>query len=440
VHNLAKNDIYVILDFHQDLWHRKFCGEGVPDYVYETCKNSEPAGTKAFPLPSVNASYPLDSDGNPAIESCLSEMFAVYYLSEEVGAGFQCLYDNVNNLWDDFANYWVTIAKKFASTENVLGYELINEPWAGNVYDSPKNLLPQYAERQFLEPLYQHVHNAIRKIDDQKIIFFEGLTIDYWPNGFDNAPGDASYNDRQVLAYHIYCPTDGSSKKLLMACDAIDDLFFAMRRKDADRLGIGMIMTEFGASEDIKTDLYLLDKLADLSDKFQQSWMYWQFKYYEDLTTCTPVGESLYNADGSVNQHKLTVLSRAYPQATAGKIDSYSYHLETRAFHFTYKPLDSAAFSLKENNAVARTTTVYLNHEMSYPNGFHLKVKIGDKEISGSSSSLNEDGMNFSCPMGKQKNYLSLVQTKGLDLQENEFVEIRIEPCQQFIPGVCSCK
>lgn len=127
VTNLAKNDIYVILDFHQDLWHRKFCGEGVPDYVYKTCKAAEPAGTKAFPLPSVNASYPLDKDGNPAIESCLEQMFAVYYLSDEVGAGFQCLYDNVNNLWDDFANYWKVVAKKFSSFDTVLGYELINE-------------------------------------------------------------------------------------------------------------------------------------------------------------------------------------------------------------------------------------------------------------------------------------------------------------------------
>lgn len=31
---MAKKDIYVLVDFHQDLWHRKFCGEGVPDYVY----------------------------------------------------------------------------------------------------------------------------------------------------------------------------------------------------------------------------------------------------------------------------------------------------------------------------------------------------------------------------------------------------------------------
>lgn len=69
-------------------------------------------------------------------------------------------------------------------------------------------------------------------MDDEKIIFFEGLTIDYWyavrvcmyvciyfpvemicmyvcvhrPNGFSEGPGGADYSDRQALAYHIYCP------------------------------------------------------------------------------------------------------------------------------------------------------------------------------------------------------------------------------------------
>ncbi len=200
VTNLGKSGISVILDFHQDIWHRKFCGEGVPDYVFETCQKAEPAGTQPFPLPAVNFTYPLDAQGNPTIESCLSSMFATYYMSAEVGAGFQCLYDNVDNLWDAFAGYWVAVAARFSKTANVLGYELINEPWAGDVYATPKNLFPQYAEKQYLQPLYEHLHRAIRAVDDDKIIFFEGLTIDYWPNGFTQGPGGAAYNDRQAFA------------------------------------------------------------------------------------------------------------------------------------------------------------------------------------------------------------------------------------------------
>lgn len=44
-----------------------------------------------------------------------------------MGAGFQCLYDNQHGLWDAMAGFWVTVAARFASAPNVLGYELINE-------------------------------------------------------------------------------------------------------------------------------------------------------------------------------------------------------------------------------------------------------------------------------------------------------------------------
>jgi endoglycosylceramidase len=98
--NMAAQNIYVILDLHQDLWHRKFCGEGVPDYVYNICKSDEPKDTKLFPAPVGNfTSYPIDSNGDPTLDWCLETAFFEFYLSSEVGAGFQCLYDNTDNLW-----------------------------------------------------------------------------------------------------------------------------------------------------------------------------------------------------------------------------------------------------------------------------------------------------------------------------------------------------
>lgn len=48
--------------------------------------------------------------------------------------------------------------------------------------------------------------------------------------------------------------------------------------RDADRMGVAMLMTEFGASENIKGDIYALEKVAQMMDSHRQSWMYWQFK------------------------------------------------------------------------------------------------------------------------------------------------------------------
>lgn len=433
VTNLGKNNIHVILDFHQDIWHRKFCGEGVPDYVFETCQKAEPVGTQQFPLPAVNFTYPLDANGNPTLESCLSSMFATYYMSAEVGAGFQCLYDNVDNLWDAFAGYWVAVASRFAHTDNVLGYELINEPWAGDVYANPKNLFPEYAEKKYLQPLYEHLHRAIRGVDDEKIIFFEGLTIDYWQSGFTQGPGGPAYNDRQALAYHIYCPLQDPSAAKEVVCEAINDGFLAMRRKDASRMGVAMLMTEFGAAEDTTADIFALEQTAALADKFQQSWMYWQMKYFEDLTTCTPLGESLYDSDGEVCQNKLAVLSRTYPQAVAGTLHNYAFNSHTAAFTMSYTPL--ADLPSGRDGSEASTSEVYFNRELFYPHG----VKV---EITGAASSV----LSVQCPslLDRGSDVLRLVQTESLsgDAANDGQVTVTVSKCSAAASskGDCTCK
>ncbi len=428
VTNLGKNGIDVILDFHQDIWHRKFCGEGVPDYVFDICQKAQPANTQPFPLPAVNFTYPLDSDGNPAIESCLSSMFATYYMSAEVGAGFQCLYDNTDNLWDAFAGYWVAVAKRFSQTANVLGYELINEPWAGDVYALPKNLFPQYAEQQYLQPLYEHLHRAIREVDDRKIVFFEGLTIDYWPSGFTQGPGGAEYNDRQALAYHIYCPIQNPSVKVEAACEVIDDAFLAIRRKDAERMGVGMLMTEFGAAEDTAADMFALEQTAQLADRFQQSWMYWQLKYFEDLTTCTPLGESLYDEDGSVCTDKLTVLSRTYPQAVAGTDLSYEFNSRTAAFTLSFVPRAAVSAS---DDAESLTSTVYFNRELFYPHG----VKVA---LSGAANSA----FSVQCPTVREPDsVVRLLQTASLSTEAVGVpVAVALTRCLSAAEEGCTCK
>jgi endoglycosylceramidase len=52
VSQLADRGIYVILDLHQDLWHREYCGEGVPDYLQEDCTTGSPSNT-IFAMPKI---------------------------------------------------------------------------------------------------------------------------------------------------------------------------------------------------------------------------------------------------------------------------------------------------------------------------------------------------------------------------------------------------
>ena len=65
---------------------------------------------------------------------------------------------------------------------------------------------PNKGNNKNLLPLYQRVSAAIRKYDQNKLVFFEPGTTDYLGGGFADSPGGLEYRDREVYSYHIYCP------------------------------------------------------------------------------------------------------------------------------------------------------------------------------------------------------------------------------------------
>ena len=103
----------------------------------------------------------------------ISFILSFFSLSESVGR----LYDNYEGLLDQFALFWGEVARNFAGSKNwnllhslshrwmhlnftdehVLGYEIMNEPWCGDVYEDPTLLVPGVADRRYLQPMYEVV-------------------------------------------------------------------------------------------------------------------------------------------------------------------------------------------------------------------------------------------------------------------------------------------
>merc|ERR1712142_408734 len=170
VSGLADHGIYTYLDMHQDVLKEVSLGgftgyAGVPNWL--SAKFRPPA--HPYPWPMYNTSG--------------YSTWACGYFAEEISNGFQQLYQDHKT---EFANFWRQVALRFRGDPAILGYELMNEPWTGDMYRDGSLLLPGNAGYELLEPFYNVASDAIREVDDETIIFWEPVTYAYFVNVHEN--------------------------------------------------------------------------------------------------------------------------------------------------------------------------------------------------------------------------------------------------------------
>ncbi len=83
VRNAKKYDIYVLLDTHQDLLSRRFCGNGFPDWAMTV--------NESFPYP-VRLPLERDAQGLPLISDCLKRAFSFHYFSYDIQNQYERLW------------------------------------------------------------------------------------------------------------------------------------------------------------------------------------------------------------------------------------------------------------------------------------------------------------------------------------------------------------
>lgn len=377
VNTLGKAGIYTILDCHQDLLSPKFCGEGVPDYAALYRNGSTQSLKFPEPFPSLFP-YPTDPNtGYPYRSDCNKHTFFLYYFSEAVCKSWQSFYDDEEEVLDGFLYFWQRVAIKFRDNPYVLGYELLNEPWAGDIYRHPSQLIPANADFKNLMPMYSVLHSVIRSYDKQHIIFFEptviitSLPFKISETGLTEGPGGSDYNDRQVLSYHLYCiilDRNGQPMSTRL-CDGIEEDVMKNRLHDMDKLGVAGFITEWGAynNQTVPGSKPYEDglEIMGLADKYLQSWAYWQYKGYGDFTTQSSTAEGLWFENGTIQNEKVKMLSRSYAQAVSGRFVSQSFDPTTGNFTVTFT---------SDPSLVGQSTIIYINEKYYYPAGFTVSI------------------------------------------------------------------
>lgn len=321
--------MHVMIDMHQDLYSLVFGGDGAPQWAIQT-----------------NGSAPIEMSGgtpwwvkniDPAVINSWINFWG---------------YSKYKYLQDHYALAWQKVMERFKNNPNIIGYDLMNEPWGGDLI---KVFLTGEFEKVQLKAFYDRLIPKLRAIEPNKYFFFEPTPAPVTFGAPSNLPkiNDTRTTPHLVYAPHCY-PFDthegtgytASSKQQLKDWER-------ERKKEITKQGnIPLLCGEFGLSPtQAGYDQYLKDANA-MFDRNLWHWAYW---------SNDQGGWSPFNGDAVMPLAQY--LLRVFPHATAGKINSFDFNPDTKVFNFSYK----------NNAAITKPTEIYIPQQF-YPSGWNLNV------------------------------------------------------------------
>lgn len=346
-----QQDIWVFLDMHQDLFSSAF-GDGAP--LWATITDGE--------LYEAGATWSDAYLFNGAVQNAFDHFWR--NTPGPVGKGIQ----------DHFIDAWKYLVQKLHIEPNVIGYDLLNEPFIGReatdvmdkmmnqyaeiyqsqngdieqeeifaafldpnrkedyfhlledaaifqqVIDAPSPILHKF-EQTILSPFFQRVTDAIRTIDDKRILFLEtnyfanlGVSIMIQPL-LDHAGNKES---QQVYAPHAY-DLVVDTELAHTANDRRLDLIFERHEQTKQRLGIPMMFGEWGAFYNTNNTAHISLHIKRLMERLLCSDTYWD--YTPDMDQYLP----------------FLGVRRAYPMAVSGNLYQYRHEEGIGSFQMRWK-------------------------------------------------------------------------------------------------------
>ena len=318
--------MHVMLDMHQDLYSIVFGGDGAPEWALQP--NGHPLDT------NIDGPWWL-SNIDPAVIACWTNFWQ---------------YTNHQYLQDHYINMWRHVAARFRDNPYVIGYDVMNEPWGGDVV---KTIVTGDFEKFQLSAFYERFIPAMREVDPDAYLFLEPAPAPVTFGAPSRLPPmhDSRTDSRIVYAPHCY-PfdthegagyTQGSKQQLRN--------WEQERRKDVRKHGqIPLMCGEFGLSPNQNGFDDYLDDFLKIFDQNGWSWTYWS----NDLGGWSPL-----NQDRSETAI-LPFLLRTYPKATAGRLRSFHFDTGSKEFNMRFTSMSSA-----------RPTEIFIP-ERYYPNGWEI--------------------------------------------------------------------
>lgn len=334
--------LWVMLDMHQDVYAKRFCCDGAPEWA-------------------------IRDDGLPF--EMQSEWFA-NYLQPAVKRAFDNFwaYDRGEHafLQDHYVAMWAAVAERFRDHPAVIGYDIMNEPHPGSDIDVIEllgNENPNSSHRAYdledLQPFYQRAIEAIREVDEENWIFVEprygapGLGMpSYFGLFTDPRPGAA----RVAYAPHLYSLKTEATGVYDLEGDHTVANWERERSLELGKQPMPMLIGEWGLSHStVNVERAILD-VIELCDRMMAGWAYWDYSFG---------GWGFWEPDGSEGPNA-DLIVRPYPRRVAGEPLAYGYDRETRVFALRFLPQDD----------VTAPTVIGLPADRLYPDGWILEVSV----------------------------------------------------------------
>lgn len=340
--------IYAFLDMHQDLYSCIY-SDGAPEWATLT-------------------------DGKPHVQGDLWS--DAYLFSEAVKTAFDHFWDNKEidkgmGVQDYYIQTWSHVVKRFKEHPALIGYDFLNEPFPGapsleifgtllsaygTLSGSPMSLedlveafsdakrkhellkafedktlytqmakaaeaLVQAFDTTKLKAFYARMTAAIRKITSKGIVmmensYFSNLGIPCHIPILQNEQGEVE--PLQAYAPHGYDLVVDTPDVVYASNNRID-VILDMHRALQKRLGIPVVVGEWGAHGMYAEGLAHIEHLLDKFDAYKWSQTYWC--YHEGIEKA-PV---------------MSRLNRPYPRAVCGEITSYGYDRIHQIFYLKWQ-------------------------------------------------------------------------------------------------------
>jgi len=333
-----ENGIWVVLDMHQDLWGEAppINTDGAPEWA--TIHDNKPHTVL---------------DGGPWSQA--------YWTSQRVQTAFDSFWANRPGpdsvgIQDRFALAWQHVARRFKDEPAVIGYDLLNEPFIGSgalealgaviaalegessfqAIATPADLLMvisgkpdlyekaleaatpvfQQFEREKLQPMYQRVAAAIRKVDRDGILFIEpSISSNMGVPGALGPLKDADGNRYPLQAYAAHAYDVVTDTKDVGQPDARRlELIFTRIADHAARLEMPLWVGEWGAFYGRPETLNAARLAVGHLERSLAGDAYWDFHPGLDKAVYFPL------------------LARPYAPAVAGALKSCQADTETGTF------------------------------------------------------------------------------------------------------------